>query len=132
MDGYGVLKVGCGLAVTSDDCPAVGQDAYLPAAHCYHWLDGYAESILYLLAIAAAAIAGHHWVFVHLAANAMTAELSDDSVGVAFTMVLNGVADIAYPASCQCCLDAQIEAFLGGLEQLPDLGGYLADTECVA
>ena len=77
MNGDGVLKVGCPLAVTRADGPLVRLHIYLGIAARNHRFDGDAKAILYHRAIAAAPIIGHLGVFMHLATDAVTDKLAN-------------------------------------------------------
>ena len=132
MNGNAVLEMRRRQAITGGNAPLVFQQGDVALPHGYHWFDGYAEPIVYLLARTLSPIVGNSWVFVHGTAYTMPDELPHDSVSPALAMLLNRIPYIADAATWQRDLNALIKGFLCGLEQLSNLRFYFAYAECVA
>ena len=132
MYRYGVLEVGCRLAIASAYCPSVVREIYLGATHRYHGLDGYAHATLDLWTIARTTIVGNGWVLMHLLPYAVPDELAYDAEALGFTMLLYSITDISYTPARQGHLNTTVKSFLGCLEQLRDLLRDLTYTERVA
>lgn len=107
MNSYRVLKVSGGLAVASNDAPAIWEERYLVSTEGYHRLDGDAESVLELLACTTFTIVWDSRIFVHVMANAVSDKLADNAVASFFTMVLDCSTDIAETIAGACGLYAR-------------------------
>jgi len=130
-DADGVLEVGSRLSILCADSPAVLVHPDIATTHGYHRFDGDAHGGLEHHSVATAPVVGHLRVFVHLAADAVSAQFADDAVALGFAVRLHSVADVTQMATGDCCLDAFIQAFLRGAQQLFDLVANLADAERV-
>src|SRR4029453_15939375 len=79
-DGDRVLEMGRQRAVTGHDGPAVGLHLDLVAAECEHRLDRQADPRLELHPADAGPVVGDLRLLVHLGADSVADELSDDAV----------------------------------------------------
>jgi hypothetical protein len=59
----------------------------------------------------------------------MTGELAHDTIAMTLTVLLNGIADVAYALAHNGLFDAEVKGFLRDAEQLADLRGDLTYTE---
>ena len=131
MNGDGVLEMSGGTAVERDDAPTIGQKSDGRIAEGDHRFDRDAKAVLDLLARSAASVVGYRRIFVHLATDAVTGELTNHTVALSFAMVLYGCADVANATPGKGGLDAEVEALFGDTKQLLDFVAHLTDTECV-
>ena len=118
-----------GLAILSADGPTVLVKPDITLTHRYHRLYGDTHRGLQHHTVASAAVVGHLWVFVHLTTDAMTGQLTNDTVFLCLTVALHRIADITKMSSCLGCLDTEVKGFLRGLEQLLYIIGHLSHTE---
>ena len=72
--------MGCWLLITCHYTPMVFLHIDIFSPHCYHRLDGYAQTILQQYAIATFAVVGHLWLFVHLLSNAVANKLANNTI----------------------------------------------------
>jgi len=126
-----MLKMGGGLAITGADGPAVGVKIDETLSLGDHRLDGDAHACLEQDAVAPAAVVGYLRVFMHLVTDAVAGELTDDAVMLSLAMRLDGMADVTEMVACHCVLNAFVEGFPGGPEELLHIVGHLTHAERV-
>ena len=131
MNGNGVLKVSGRLAVTGYHTPAVLKHGQLMAAHRYHRLNGYAQTVFQLLARALIAIVRHLRVLVHLMSDAVTYKLAHNTISVTLAVLLHCMANVPETVSHNSLLNALVKRLLCYTQELLDLGLDLAHTKCV-
>ena len=95
MNGDCMLKMRSGLPVTGYDCPLIRQHKDFIGSHRDHGFNCNAKTILYHLTITAFTVVRYSWIFVHLLTNAMTNKLTNDSVAIAFAVLLYSITNIA-------------------------------------
>lgn len=131
MHGYGVFEMCRNFAVAGHYAPSVGEHCQLVGSERYHWFDGYAKPVLELFARTLTPVIGHLRVFVHVVADAVTDKFSNDSVTMAFAMLLDGVAYVANAMACDSLPDSFVKGLFGDTEKFAYLWFHLAYTKRV-
>ena len=103
--------------------PFVVFDVHSPVAHGNHRLYCKHHARLQLYAAAGPTEVGNVRIFVHLLADAVTAQIADYSVAVLFGMYLDRMGEIAEPVSAAGHVGADPETLFGNIYQLLILFG---------
>ena len=127
-----MLEMSRVFAILRADGPlvlGVHEDGFV--SHSDHRLDGDEHAGFQHGSITASPIVGNRRVFVHLTADAMSGEFSDDAVAMRFAMTLHGAADVSDMLACDGILNAEIEAFLRCFQQLTNFVADFTDTKSI-
>ena len=130
-DNYRVLEMSGRLAITCANAPSVGLQKDVAFPHGNHRLDGYTHGSLEHHTISASPIVGYLRIFMHLAANTMTCELTDNAITLFLTETLYGVADVAQMIAGNGSRNALIKSLPGCAEQTVNLCRNLSYAEGV-
>lgn len=127
-----MFEVSSGLSVTGADGPFILRiQVDSPITHRNHRLDGNTHPFFQEDAVATTTVVGYWWVFVHLAADTVPREFTNDAIVLLRTMTLHSIADVTKMIASHGLLYSEIETLAGGTQQLLDFLGNFADTVCV-
>ena len=69
---------------------------------------------------------------MHLAAYAMSDELSHDTETTGLTVILDSIAYVTETLADNCLLNPEIKGLLGDIQQLLHFGSYFADSKSIS
>ena len=127
-----VLKMRGRFVIARADGPTIVLHHDLVAAHVDHRLDADAHPRLKTLTRALAPVVRDVRFLVHVLADAVAAQLADNTVVELAHKVLHRVADVADSVPCFCHLNRLVKRLFGALAQLVNLLGNFAHLKRVA
>lgn len=112
-----MLVVGCQAAVACAVAPLVCVAGDVPVAGGDHRLNGDGHALAQAKAAIRRAVIEHRRIFVHFAPNAVTGQVADDAIAVAFSHLLHRVTHVTQPLARDSLPCARKEALLRDVNQ---------------